>query len=199
MSKKRKMIQAQINPHFFYNTLNGMLALNRMGEKKKLEKTIMNLADLFRYSSVGGEDTATLEEECRICQAYLELERLKYSNTIEYEIHVEEACKGRRIPKMLLQPILENSMAHGIGGRGQSLTITVDVSAADTEADSLTKIIIRDNGIGFDSEEILKETEDSGIGYVKEQVKAFDSEAVFICRSEPGGGTETMFIFGEER
>lgn len=194
MKTGRKNLNVQINPHFFYNTLNGMLALNHMGEKKKLQKTIMNLADVCRYASVGEEDTASIEEDCMILEQYLELEKLKYDDRIEYEISVEDACKDRKIPKMLLLPILENSMVHGMGEREQVLALAVRVSAADVEGKTGTRISIRDNGIGFDTE-VLESMEDGGIEYVKNRARLFDGEMTFQCTSKPQEGTETVIFF----
>lgn len=200
MSRKRKKLQVEINPHFFYNTLNGMIALNRMGEKKKLQKTIMNLAELCRYASMGEEDTATIEEECTIQGQYLELEKLKYDNRIEYEIHVEDSCADCEIPKMLLQPIIENSLSHGMGECGQSLMVKIDVSSAEVEGKGkMIKILIRDNGVGFDAESVSEETEDSGIAYVKKRAKQFDNGMMFECKSKPGEGTETIIMIRKER
>lgn len=197
MSGKKKILQVQINPHFFYNTLNGMLALNRMGEKKKLEKSIMNLAELCRYSSIGGEDTAAIEDECMIQKQYLELEKLKYDDRIEYEISVEDACLYRRIPKLLLQPILENSVVHGLGEQ-PVLNIAVHVSSVEAEDGNMTKIVIRDDGAGFDVENMWTAKAHEGIDTVKRRAEEFDTKAVFCCTSKPGEGTETVLMFRED-
>lgn len=190
-----KMLQSQVNPHFLYNTLNGFIALNRMGEKKKLEKSIMNLAQLFRYSS-SMENITTIEEECNIEKDYLDLEKLKYEERVEYEIYLEDACKKRKIPKLLLQPIVENSIVHGMGDTDKPIMITTSICSVDIKGiGTMTVILISDNGMGFDMEKISKEEEHSGIENVKNRAKIFDREMFFQCTSKVGEGTETIFVF----
>lgn len=152
MSKQKKTLHVQISPHFFYNTLNGMLALNRMGEKKRLEKTIMNLSDLCRYSSVGEEETATVEEECMIEEQYLELENLRYDDRIRYEFCIEDECNDRKIPRMALWQAMKNSIAHA--PEDGEIMIKVHVSSAYAE-DGETETVISVRG-NKEEETVLK-------------------------------------------
>lgn len=157
----------------------------------------MNLADLCRYSSLGGEETATIEDECMIQKQYLDLEKLKYDDRIEYEIYVDRDCRYREIPRLLLQPILENSIVHGIGNG--SITITIRVSSEEvTGRGVMTKISISDNGVGFDADTLVEE-ENSGIAGVKSRARQFDSEMLFSCSSKPGEGTQTVLMFRENQ
>lgn len=117
-----KALQSQINPHFLYNTLNGFVALNRMGEKKILEKSIIELSRLFHYAC-SKQDTSRVKEELNFLEEYLKLEKLKYAERLAYLIWTDEACREKEIPKLLLQPIVENSIKHGMGDTAQPIVI----------------------------------------------------------------------------
>lgn len=193
-----KVLQAQINPHFLYNTFNGLIALNRMGEKKNLEKSIMNLSNLFRYSS-SKDDFTTIEKECSFVKEYLELEKLKYEERVEYEIFFDDASKEKKIPKLLLQPIVENSIVHGMGETDVPIKINVVVSAAGVKGiGNVTMIMVSDDGIGFDKDGLSDGEEHSGVENVKSRAELFCREMAFQCISKPGRGTKTIFIFRED-
>lgn len=192
-----KALQAQINPHFLYNTLNGFIALNRMGETKKLEKSIINLTYLFRYICNDSEDT-TVERECDFLREYLELEKLKYEERLEYMIWVDEACRCKRLPKLLLQPIVENSIVHGMGDTDEPIMITVLARSVETKGiGRLTVISIRDNGVGFDRKQLQDGKEHIGIDNVKSRAELFSKDVIYQCLSEPGKGTKTTIVLKE--
>ena len=119
-----RALQSQINPHFLYNTLNGFVALNRMGEKKKLEESIISLSHLFQYTC-RRQDTVFLSEEFHFLEEYLALEKLKLDERLEYILWMDKACENFSMPKLLLQPIVENSILHGMGDTDRPVMITV--------------------------------------------------------------------------
>ena len=194
-----RALQSQINPHFLYNTLNGFVALNRMGEKKVLERSIIELSRLFRYTCTNKEEV-TIQEEIRFLEDYLNLEKLKYEERLEYMIWTDEESRGRRIPKMLLQPVVENSIKHGMGDG--SLSVMIRIMAETTEvkgAGKATVLTVRDNGAGFDSSAPVKEGEHVGVDNVKARVELFCRNAIFQCSSKPGEGTKTTIVFPYEK
>ncbi len=190
-----RALQAQINPHFFYNTLNGFVALNRMGEKKLLEKSINGLSRMFRYVCSNME-TASIADELNFLKQYLELEKLKYDGRLEYIIWADEACKGKKIPKLLLQPAVENSILHGMGDTDRSIMIQIAACCLHVKGiGSVMSIIIRDNGVGF-----VQRDEDSpegsvGLTNVKMRTELFCKNAMYQCTSKVGIGTKTTFVF----
>lgn len=194
-----KALQSQINPHFLYNTLNGFVALNRMGEKKILEKSIIELSRLFHYAC-SKQDTSRVKEELNFLEEYLKLEKLKYAERLAYLIWTDEACREKEIPKLLLQPIVENSIKHGMGDTAQP--IMIQISAMYTKVKGIGNVMIltvRDNGVGFDSECIEDGEEHIGIANVRTRAELYCKNVIFQCVSQVGRGTKTTFVFPEER
>lgn len=193
-----KALQSQINPHFLYNTLNGFVALNRMGEKKILEKSIVGLSRLFRYAC-SKKDTSRVREELSFLEDYLKLEKLKYAERLEYMIWVDEECKEKQIPKLLLQPIVENSIKHGMGDTDQPIMIRI--SAIYLHVKGIGKVMIltvRDNGVGFDNGYRENGNQHIGIGNARTRAELYCKDVIFQCVSKPGKGTKTTFVFPDE-
>ena len=139
-------LQARIQPHFLYNVLNGLIGLNRMGDRSGLEASILDLKDLLRYT-LDHARTVTLAEELAFIRKYLDLQKLRFGERFDYEVTCDPACAGLVIPKLLLQPLAENALIHGIEpnpGQGH-LSIVAGQGAQQS-----VHIAIRDNGAGFD-------------------------------------------------
>lgn len=121
-----KAMQAEINPHFFYNVMNSLQALNRIGDTKSLEKGIVNLSRMFRYTCEPGYNS-TIRQECRFIEGYLMLEKLRFEERLQYSIAVDSELENFSIPKLLLQPLIENAMRHGMLADGTPLNIFLQV------------------------------------------------------------------------
>lgn len=141
-------LQARIQPHFLYNVLNGLIGLNRMGDKTMLEAAVLDLKDLLRYTLDGGS-TVPLSWELAFVRKYLDLQKLRFGERFEYSIACDPACENLPIPKLLLQPLAENALIHGIEllARPGRLTITA------APVGRAVRIVIEDNGAGFDPAE----------------------------------------------
>ena len=107
-----KAMQTEINPHFFNNVLSSFVALNRLNDRKKLEKAILGMSRLFRYTCEHGYES-TIGQECRFIDSYLMLEKIRFEDRLDYKIEVDEEVQGIYVPKLLLQPLVENAMKHG--------------------------------------------------------------------------------------
>jgi len=194
-----KALQSQINPHFLYNTLNGFVALNRMGEKKILEKSIIGLSRLFHYVC-SKQDISRVGDEFGFLEDYLKLEKLKYEERLTYLIWVDEACREKEIPKLLLQPIVENSIKHGMGDTDQP--IMIQISAIYTKVKGIGNVMIltlKDNGVGFDNRYGENGDEHIGISNVRTRAELYCKNVIFQCVSKLGQGTKTTFVFPDER
>lgn len=190
-----RALQSQINPHFLYNTLNGFVALNRMGEREILERSIIGLSKLFRYAC-SNRETVMVREELEFLEEYLQLEKLKKQERLEYIIWMDPACADRKIPKLLLQPIVENSINHGMGDTDG--TMMIRIMANCTEVPGIGRIMVltvRDNGVGFDQEEASKESSHVGIHNVRMRGELYCKNMIFQCSSKPGAGTGTTLVF----
>ena len=191
-------LQSQINPHFLYNTLNGFIALNRMGERKLLENSIIQLTRLFRYTC-SSSDISTAAQEYQFARQYLELQRLRFGEQLEYTISVEEGAEDIAIPKLIVQPIVENCVVHGMEDTGEA--ITVSLAARLTDGGENLCMEISDNGAGFDPA-LAENAPHVGLENVKRRLEMFRRGASFTIESAPGRGTRvriTIPLDGEEK
>lgn len=193
-----RALQAQINPHFLYNTLNGFVALNRMGEKKVLEKSIIRLSHLFRYTCKESE-TTDVKAELEFLKEYLELEKLKYEERLEYMVWIDKKCEKTPIPKLLLQPIVENSILHGMEGMEEPLLI--EICAFHRKIEGIGEVMIlrvKDNGCGYEFDENEDRQKHIGLENTRMRTSLFCKNAIYQCSSAKGKGTKTTFVFPKE-
>ncbi len=145
-----ELLQTQINPHFLYNTLDAIVWLAEAGEQKKVVRMVGSLSDFFRTSLNQGKSIVSIKEELQHVRSYLEIQQMRYQDILCYEIQVPEVLNDYRIPKITIQPLVENALYHGIKNKrgGGNIVIT-----GQAEKDYFT-IEIRDNGIGITPERL---------------------------------------------
>ncbi|MCR5418561.1 MAG: histidine kinase [Lachnospiraceae bacterium] len=148
-----KYLQAQINPHFLFNTLNAGAQLAMMESADRTYSYVQKVADFFRYNIQKDNDEVTLEEEIRLVDTYIYILNVRFSGEIHFEKKIEDPSLLKLyLPSMILQPIMENSVNHGIrnmGGEGR-------IELAVYRVDDTVCISIMDNGIGMDQATIDK-------------------------------------------
>lgn len=142
-------LQAQINPHFIYNTLNIISAKSMEAGNEEVIDICERFAQMLRYSTDLRSKTATLSEEIAHVRNYLMLAKARYEEKLDYLIDVPEAFNGLLLPKLSLQPMAENAISHGY--QGSSGGIIIRISGQVDDAGDL-HLLIRDNGCGFDSQ-----------------------------------------------
>ncbi len=142
-------LQAQINPHFYQNTLNLIYSLAALKKYDLIQKTALYLADYFRFIMRSGDEMISIEDELKHIANYMELQKIRYPNAIEYLVSVEAALRERSILPLLIQPFVENSVIHGY--TTQRL-FRIDVRVYGKH--EIIAIEIEDNGKGMDSEMI---------------------------------------------
>ena len=106
-------LQARIRPHFLFNTLNSAIALVR-AEPGKAERLLEDLSDLFRYALTEQEQSVTLADEIALAQRYLAIEQVRFGERIQVEWALDDQADGARLPPLLLQPLVENAVKHGV-------------------------------------------------------------------------------------
>lgn len=183
-------LQAQINPHFFYNVLNGFIALNRMGETEKLENSILNLTKLFRYTCKGG-NTATVKEELDFAREYLALQQIKYEDRLEYSIEISEEAADFIIPKLILQPLVENSIKYGLEPISRPILIEVQASIVEENGQKKLRLLVADNGAGCEQQKLEELCGTDGhvaVNNIRNRLQLFcsDSEISFTSRKDEG-------------
>ncbi len=174
------LLQAQIHPHFLYNTLDAITWLAESGENKKVVMMVDNLSTFFRVSLSKGREFITIEEEIKHTRSYLEIQKVRYGDILNYEIDIPKEAEAYIVPKLTLQPIVENSIYHGLKNKrgGGIVRVTgricrmlggeAEAETNENESDpqiqsTVTDIIeltVEDNGIGM-SEENLCSLRDS--------------------------------------
>ncbi|ABO67146.1 MULTISPECIES: sensor histidine kinase [Geobacillus] len=158
-----KALQAQINPHFLYNTLESLRwSLEEKGEED-LADVVVSMSDLFRYtiSRNSNDDWVTLKEEFDHIGNYIEIIKFRFGDRIKWCLLLPEALEHVKIPKLLIQPLVENAVVHGSENQLASCTITV---AAELASDSYIQIVVEDDGVGMDEERLqaVKQAMDTG-------------------------------------
>jgi two-component system sensor histidine kinase YesM len=193
-----RMIEAQVNPHFLYNTLNTLnwMAIER--GQDELSKACSDLAKILRYSISQIDATATLKEERDWLERYLALQKLRFRDNLDYEIRCA-ASPAFRIYKLLLLPFVENSVVHGLDPNRKGGRIEVDFTAMP---ESQLRITIRDNGKGFVVDDVQHRSEESTIGISNVQYRLesyYGDRASLHYSSHPGQGTVVELIVPEAK
>lgn len=205
-----RALQAQINPHFMYNTLEFIRMYAVVHDQDELADIIYEFSSLLR-NNISDEKTTTLEQELEFCRKYSYLCMMRYPKSVAYDYKIAPELRNFRIPKFSIQPLVENYFAHGIDHHRFNNAISVKVF----QRDGGIEILIRDNGKGM-SEEVLKrlqtilqqrrfdhgdqEQRSIGIVNVHERFVLFFGDCYEIqLHSEQGQGvTYSIFIRQEE-
>ncbi|GGH38370.1 cache domain-containing sensor histidine kinase [Paenibacillus segetis] len=143
-----RALQSQIQPHFLYNILNGWIGLNRAGEKATLEKAILALSGMLRYS-LEYNDWSSIEEEFLFMQRYGELQQLRFDDRLAISQSYPPELTTFRLPKLLLQPLLENAIIHGCEPANHVCKVNIHARLIDDDGTPAVQIKITDNGVGF--------------------------------------------------
>ncbi len=172
-----KLIQAQINPHFLYNSLGMIESLINIREYEEAVSHVHSLTSFYRLSLSTGADLITVEQEFKITESYLEIQKRRYIEYIDYSLHLDDKVKSIIIPKLTLQPIIENAIYHGLKESKNKGLIEV---SGKCENDELI-LSVRDTGKGMDAEKIstLLQNEDKesfGLHSINERIKLLFGE-----------------------
>lgn len=147
-----KYLQAQINPHFLFNTLNAGAQLAMMESADKTYLYIQNMAEFFRYNVKNNNESVSLKEEIELVDSYIYILNVRFSGEIKFMKNIDTRYLNLQIPSMILQPIVENSINYGIRDIDWEGVIELSVCNEDNHV----RISIRDNGIGMSKELIEK-------------------------------------------
>lgn len=192
-----ELLQSQINPHFLYNTLDAIVWLAESGEKEKVVSTVSSLSNFFRASLNQGKDIVTVKEDIGHVRSYLEIQKIRYQDILDYEIDIPEEINMYLIPKITIQPLVENALYHGIKNKRGKGTIKI----TGEKHDEYITISISDNGLGITDERLAvvmnninnrSESEKTTFGLynVNERIRLdFGEEYGIKIDSEYGQGT----------
>nr|WP_295680762.1 sensor histidine kinase [uncultured Lachnoclostridium sp.] len=145
-----RALQAQINPHFLYNTLDSIVWMAEEGKNQEVVTMTASLAKLFRQSISNEAEEVTLRQEIDYVRNYLIIQKMRYKEQLNYDIQVPESILNYFVIKLILQPLVENALYHGVKYKEGGGTILVD--GYETESTVVLQVI--DDGIGMDVEEL---------------------------------------------
>ena len=197
-----KLLQAQINPHFLYNTLDAIV----LAEDNRNEEAIMmvtSLSDFFRTTLANGRDFITVSEEESHIESYLKIQRFRYEDIMDYKIEIEPEMKQYVIPKLLLQPLVENALYHGVKmKRGRS-----EICVRGVKEEERLIFTVEDDGKGMPPEKLealrqniqrglsQKETDSFGLANIHQRIRHYYGEDYGLSiESRENEGTKATII-----
>ncbi|MBP5198416.1 MAG: sensor histidine kinase [Lachnospiraceae bacterium] len=202
-AEELKALQAQINPHFLYNTLDMVYWMAKMEKQDRIANLIADLADFFRLSLNKGEDITYVKKEIDHVRKYMEIQKVRMDGKFDFRIDVEEGLENEKVPKLILQPVVENALIHGFENIDYSGFISIRVKR---NGDRIC-FTVKDNGKGMDSslcdrlnrgENDVKDRDSHGyaIANVMERIKLYSGvENALHFISSPDNGTEIEIVF----
>ncbi|MCR5399299.1 MAG: histidine kinase [Lachnospiraceae bacterium] len=199
-----KSLQAQINPHFLFNTLNAGAQLAMMEGADKTTEFIRNMADFFRYNIKSIDKDVSLDEELSLVDNYIYILNVRFDGEIHYHKETDDTLGAIRVPSMILQPIVENAVNYGI----RDIDWEGHITLKTYKAGDLVHISIADNGVGMTKDKIEKilsgtglaadtEKNDSngiGLGNVIERIRIFTGREDVMSIISEGENKGTEFI-----
>jgi signal transduction histidine kinase len=191
MQTELRLLQAQIEPHFLFNTLSNIAGLIHK-QPDAAESTLLNLTTLLRATLKRTRQAETsLGEEIEIARAYLEIQAIRMQGRLQYEIHCDASSLALPLQPLLVQPLVENAIKHGIDPCETGGTITIDIKH---QGDMLT-ITVTDTGCGVDSPHDTAGT-GTGLKNVRERLQGLygDSAQLLLTDNEPRGMIATLHI-----
>ncbi|MED4533171.1 sensor histidine kinase [Metabacillus fastidiosus] len=201
-SSEISALHSQINPHFLYNTLDTIVWMAEFNNSEKVIEMTKALAQFFRLSLSGGNELTTVENELDHVRQYLFIQKERYGDKLNYTIECDESLLKIQIPKIILQPIVENALYHGI--RGLSRQGYIEISAKKSGENLL--FTVKDNGEGFDLKQLdvkhaNKRMKLGGVGIknVDERIKLYyGNDYGIMIDSAIDKGTTVMITVSQE-
>jgi two-component sensor histidine kinase len=179
---QNRALRYQINPHFLFNTLNAIAALVR-DAPAKAEEMVMQLSDFFRRSlAINPMEDVTLAEEVDLQRLYLEIERTRFPDRVRFDVALDVGSAEARVPALLLQPLVENAVKHGVARSEGETCIRICARLNGPALEIVVENDARSEGPGFGGEKI-------GLRNVTERLRSrFGDEATLTSEALPEGG-----------
>ncbi|QMV41512.1 sensor histidine kinase [Cohnella cholangitidis] len=194
-----KQLQAQINPHFYMNSLNIIYNFAALDDTGSVKQMALHLGDYFRFIMKGNRDLISLEEELKHIRNYIEIQKFRYPDLLHCNDRIEDWMKGVMIPALSLQPFVENSIIHGFVNHKRPFSISITGSLSLDHHGKFLNITIEDDGAGFPDDVLsslrngdsLPQAESSRLGIlnVVQRLKLrYDRSSVEFANASPEGG-----------
>ncbi len=194
-----ELLQAQINPHFLYNTLDSIVILAESHRDEDVVKMVTSLSVFFRNSLSRGRDIITLRAERDQVTSYLEIQKIRYSDILDYTIHIPDELLEHAVPKLVLQPLVENAIYHGTKNRRGVGNVTI---TGESQGENML-LRVQDDGAGMSEPQLktllagMYEDNHTGLGLVNvhKRIKLYCGEAYGLSfESTLGKGTTVSVL-----
>ena len=190
-------LRMQVNPHFLFNTLNAIAVLVRGGETSKAGRTLRLLSDMLRATFKGADvQMAPLREEIDLVERYLEIEEIRFGDRLRVEIEVDPDVSEVPVPYLLLQPLVENAVRHGIAPHAEAGVVRVSARPTTTQGQKGVELVVADSGSGFpkDPETLLAESEGVGLANTKRRLETLygNAHTLELGTAAEGGARVTL-------
>lgn len=200
---KFKMLASQINPHFLFNSLESIRMEAHIRQQDDIAKAVWQLSALLRSSLEAGNDKIPLRKELEQVCCYLDLQKFRYEDRLEYRLTVDPNLEEMLVPPLIIQPLVENSIVHGLDNQAEGAVIEVKVK----EILEGVRVMVRDNGAGFTADRLAlvreelaaslheQEVQRIGLRNVNDRlVLLYGASSALKIESEPGKGTCIQFF-----
>jgi two-component system LytT family sensor kinase len=185
-------LRTQLQPHFLFNTLHTISAFMQEGEIEAADRMITRLSDLLRLTlERASAAEVTLQEELEFLRHYLEIQQIRFQDQLRVRVDVAPEALDALVPTLILQPLAENAIRHGIGPRASR----GELSVRGARAGETLRLEVRDDGVGMPDSERAERTSGVGLRNTRARlVQLYGAAHEFTLRSEPGSGTAVTLV-----
>jgi len=188
-----RALRAQINPHFLFNSLNSVVALIA-AEPQAAEEMIIRLAKIFRQVlTYHDRPFSSINEEISFLETYLEIEKVRFGDRLQVDFDIQESVAHLSVPTLILQPLVENSIKHGLGSNVGENRLTIRAR----QHSGCLELTVEDNGVGASAPRRLSERGSTGLGLrnVEERLQTvYRGGAQFSFESQPRIGSRAQIL-----
>ena len=178
-------LRGQLQPHFLFNSLHSIASLARAGDSAGVVRLIAGFSDILRHLLTAGERRLPLRDEVKLVERYLEIQRVRFADRLNVSIDVAPEVADARVPLLIVQPLVENALRHGLAPRVEPGAVHVRACREN----GATRIDVEDSGVGLPAGWSLSATQGTGLRNLASRLEAeFGASASLQVMAAPGGG-----------
>lgn len=199
-----QLVKSQLNPHFLFNTLNMIARMTQMEEAPISEEMLVALSNLLRYSLRTTEAFAPLNQELKIVEDYMYIQKKRFGDRIQWTVDCQIRPEEVEVPVFLLQPLVENAVIHGISSKESGGHIDIKIQ----KKGGILTVTVADDGVGMNEEKLQQIRSASrqnesglgiGLGNIHRRIAAYYEHGEVRIDSQEGAGTVVTMIFGDRK